>query len=108
MNECLNKSITSIEIDKMIDKCNNDKTPSQHDNILNEHIKCTKTIMVALFCKLFYAMLDTGILPDSWLVGSIRPICAYISPILVLSQVFNLRSHIYTCIYILFYVCMYA
>ena len=52
----------------------NSKTPSQTDNILNEYIKSTKTLLLPLYVKLFNSVLDTGFIPDTWLKGTIIPI----------------------------------
>ena len=72
--DALNRPITLSEIDKIISKCKNGKASSPYDNILNEHIKHTKDLMLPIYCDLFNMILDTGTLPDAWLVGCIKPI----------------------------------
>ena len=44
------------------------------DGILNEYIKCTQNVLMPLYSKLFNIIFETGILPDTWLEGRIRPI----------------------------------
>ena len=44
------------------------------DQILNESIKSTKNIFLPVYEKLFKSVFDTGILPSTWLKGTIRPI----------------------------------
>jgi hypothetical protein len=73
-NEILNSKITAEEITKMISKSKNSKAASPQDFIFNEYLKSTKDIMIPVYCKLFNAVLDTGSLPESWLIGTIKPI----------------------------------
>ena len=72
--DSLDRPITSTEIDRMISKCKNGKAPSNQDNIIYEYIKSTKHIMTPVYCSLFNKVLDSGILPDAWLIGTITPI----------------------------------
>ena len=51
----------------------NNKCPAD-DNILNEYIKHSKEKMIPVYVGLFNLVLDTGIIPDPWLEGIIRPI----------------------------------
>ena len=44
------------------------------DQILNEHIKSSINIMLPTYTKLLNIVFDTGLLPDSWLLGNIIPI----------------------------------
>ena len=44
------------------------------DRILNEFIKCSIDIMIPLYVKLFNKILDSGEIPEDWLVGLIIPI----------------------------------
>ena len=69
----LNAKITSAEIDKCIKNLKNGKAPAQ-DKILNEYIKTTKNLFLPIYEALFNAVLDTGIIPSTWLEGTICPI----------------------------------
>ena len=44
------------------------------DEILNEHIKASIHIMLPVYVKLFNIIFDTGLVPESWLLGNILPI----------------------------------
>ena len=72
-NDILNECITSDEICKCIRKLNNGKA-SGIDNVLNEYIKSTCDIFLPVYEKLFNLILDTGIFPKEWSIGSIHPI----------------------------------
>ena len=41
------------------------------DGIVNEHIKTTAHLTMPLYTKHFNIIIETGILPDSWLEGRI-------------------------------------
>ena len=73
LNEELNLPITEAKILKAIQglKCNKS---SGLDNVKNEHIKNTCNAMLPLYCKLFNIIFDTGIIPESWSLGTIKPI----------------------------------
>ena len=70
---CLNSSITESEILKCIKSLKNNKACS-NDNILNEYIKSSAEIMMPVYVSFFNLVFNTGILPDSWLEGIIKPI----------------------------------
>ena len=72
-NELLNSHITIDEIRKCINNLKNCKSPGG-DNILNEYLKSTKEIFLPVYEALFNKIFDSGILPISWLEGSITPI----------------------------------
>ncbi|MCG8113215.1 MAG: reverse transcriptase domain-containing protein [Candidatus Thiodiazotropha taylori] len=72
-NEILNSHITETEILKCIKNLKNDKACS-NDSIINEYIKASAHEMMPLYVAFFNLIFDTGILPDSWLEGIIRPI----------------------------------
>ena len=69
----LNSSISESEIRKAISQLKNGKTPG-FDGILNEHIKNSCKIFMPLYLKLFNTVFETGIFPDSWHEGKIRPV----------------------------------
>ena len=72
-NEYLNSPITPAEIEKCINKLKNSKSPGT-DNIINEYIKQTKQLLLPVYTQLFNIILDTGIIPTSWVKGIIVPI----------------------------------
>ena len=72
-DEFLNSSITEAEIRKCIKALKNNKCPA-NDRILNEYLKCSSDKLIPIYISLFNVILDTGIIPDSWLEGIIRPI----------------------------------
>ena len=69
----LNTIITQQEINKCITNLKNGKAAGD-DKILNEYIKSNKDIFLPVYEKLFNIVFDSGILPDAWLEGTIRPI----------------------------------
>ena len=72
-NEVLNTPITTQEILHAINKLHNGKATGL-DKIANEHIKETKNIFIPIYEKLFNLILDTGIFPEQWSTGTIKPI----------------------------------
>ena len=72
-NQFLNIPITEEEISKCINKLKNSKAPGS-DQILNEYIKYTKPKLLSLYVKLFNLILETGIIPEKWVEGMIKPI----------------------------------
>ncbi len=65
--------MTEAEVLGCISKLKNNKAGGIYD-IINEYIKSTKEVMCPLYVKLFNKVLDTGDIPDDWLVGVIVPI----------------------------------
>ena len=51
----------------------NSKSPGI-DNILNEYIKNSKAVLLPFYVQLFNSILDTGIIPTSWVEGIIIPL----------------------------------
>ena len=72
-NEQINMRITLTEIEKQIKSLKNNKS-SGIDLVMNEHIKSTFHIMGPIYEKLFNIILDSGVLPEVWSVGLIKPI----------------------------------
>ena len=72
-DEILNSSITEFEILKCLNSLKSNKC-SANDRIINEYLKCSSEKMIPVYISLFNLVLDTGIIPDSWLEGIIRPI----------------------------------
>ncbi|MCW4343918.1 MAG: reverse transcriptase family protein [Candidatus Thiodiazotropha endolucinida] len=71
--ELINSSITESEILACIKSLKNNKS-SSNDNIINEYIKSTVDTFLPTYVSLFNLIFDTGLIPDSWLEGIIRPI----------------------------------
>ena len=69
----LNRPITPDEILKCVKHLKNGKCPAG-DRILNEHIKSTVHVMLPLYVQYFNLIMETGILPDTWTTGIIKPI----------------------------------
>ena len=72
-NEKLNSQITKEEILKCINNLKNDKACAD-DEIINEYIKSTADRFIDVYENLFNIIFDTGVIPESWLVGIIKPI----------------------------------
>ena len=72
-NKEINESICENEIRKAINQLRNNKS-SGVDEVKNEHIKATSAIMLPIYTKLFNLVFDTGIIPESWTLGVIKPI----------------------------------
>ena len=72
-NEQINMRITLTEIEKQIKSLKNNKS-LDIDLVMNEHIKSTFHIMGPIYEKLFNIILDSGVLPEVWSVGLIKPI----------------------------------
>jgi hypothetical protein len=45
---------------------------SGEDEIINEYIKSTVTQFISVYEKLFNVIFDNGIMPSSWLIGTIK------------------------------------
>ena len=69
----LDMDITLSEVNKAILKLKNGKA-SGLDQITNEYIRYSSTVLSPLYVKLFNIILQTGIVPESWLNGVIIPI----------------------------------
>ena len=70
--EILNCEVTESEIRKCIRNLKNSKSPGA-DDVLNEYLKCTSTLLMPLYVLLFN-ILETGIMPSKWVEGIIVPI----------------------------------
>jgi hypothetical protein len=44
------------------------------DLVINEYIKSTTEKIIELYEKLFNPIFQSGVIPDSWLNGNIKPI----------------------------------
>ena len=72
-NDVLDQEITVTEIKNAILKLKNNKACGI-DNIINEHIKSTVDCMMPVYVKMFNIVYSSGIIPDSWRTGIIKPI----------------------------------
>ena len=72
-DEILNGHISENEILKCINNLKNNKACS-NDGIINEYIKATAHEIMPLYVAFFNLIFNSGVLPDSWLEGAIRPI----------------------------------
>ncbi len=72
-NDVLNRTFTTDEIRKCINKLKNNKAYGL-DLILNEYIKVSVDMMLPVYVKLFNIILDTGVIPSNWLEGLIKPL----------------------------------
>lgn len=71
-DEILNSKITETEIRKCASRLKSNKTPATNDNVLNEYIKYTLDKMIPIYSSLFNIILETGILPNSWLIARVH------------------------------------
>jgi hypothetical protein len=72
-DEILNGKITELEITEAIRELKNNKAPGT-DNILNEYLKYSSPLLISLYCEVFNLELDSGIIPESWSSGTIKPV----------------------------------
>ena len=73
INEEINSRITENEIKSTIKKLKNNKA-SGIDLILNEHLKSLAHIISPVLVNLYNLVLDTGLVPECWTLGMIKPI----------------------------------
>ena len=69
----LNNAISVDEIERAVRGLKKNKASGLNKKA-NEYIKSTSSIFRPIYHKLFNIVLDTGILPDAWLIGVIKPI----------------------------------
>ena len=70
---CINVPITIDEIMEAVKGIRNNKSPGP-DAVINEYLKSSINVMGHLYEKLFNLVFDTGIVPEAWLIGHIKPI----------------------------------
>ena len=73
LNEQINLPITETETTDAIKTLKNNKS-SGMDNIKNEQIKASCNLMIPIYTKLFNLIFENGLIPESWSVGTIKPI----------------------------------
>ena len=71
--DALDCPITKDEILAAVKGLRNNKACGL-DGIHNEYIKSTVHLLMPVYLKLFNLVFDSGIIPESWLVGYIKPI----------------------------------
>ena len=69
----LNDEITEREILDAIKGLKNNKYPGL-DSILNEYLKNSPPYLIRILYRLFNLVLDTGIIPENWTIGIIKPV----------------------------------
>ena len=72
-NEYINGPFTEQEIIKVINKLKNNKA-SGIDLLLNEHLKSLSNTICPTIVNLFNLIFDTGMIPEIWTLGMIKPI----------------------------------
>ncbi|XP_062608016.1 uncharacterized protein LOC134269832, partial [Saccostrea cucullata] len=72
-NDILNGEISESEIIEAVNKLKNGKA-SGIDCIVNEHISSTLYTFLPVYKMFFNIIFDSGLVPDEWLVGIVKPI----------------------------------
>lgn len=73
INNSINGPITEMEVKQTISRLKNNKA-SGIDLIVNEHFKSLAHIIAPTLVNLFNLVFDTGIIPEAWTLGIIKPI----------------------------------
>ena len=73
INDEINQTISENEILHIVPSLKTNTAPGL-DGIVNEQIKSTISYMSPMYVKLFNIIFDSGIMPDAWTVGNIKPI----------------------------------
>lgn len=73
VDDFLNCEIDDGEILAAVKNLKNNKAAG-FDRVLNEHICSTITVFLPVYKKLFNVIFDSGIVPDEWLIGIVKPI----------------------------------
>ena len=71
-NTSINEPITESEVKKAINHLKNNKSGGI-DSIVNEHLK-SRSHIIASLVNIFNLVFDSGIIPESWTLGMIKPI----------------------------------
>ena len=72
-NTSINEPITESEVKKAISGLKNNKSCGI-DSIVNEHLKSLSHIIAPPLVNIFNLVFDSGIIPESWTLGMIKPI----------------------------------
>ena len=73
MNPLFNDHVTTDEMLKLVRTLKNNKS-SGNDQVLNEFLKYSPPKIIDMIVGLFNVKLDTGIFPEQWSVGIIKPL----------------------------------
>ena len=73
MKNIINTEITEDEVKNAVKNLRNGKAGSD-DRIINEYIKCSIDKMLSSYVKIFNIILNSGEIPNEWLLGNIIPI----------------------------------
>ena len=71
--ELLNGEVTAKEIADNISSLKNNRSAGD-DDVCNEYLKITADLLLPIFVIFFNMILNTGIFPSSWSIGTIIPI----------------------------------
>ena len=69
----LNTNIREEEVLAAVKQLKNNKAVG-YDRVLNEHISSTVPIFLSLYTKSFNLIFNTGVIPEEWLTGIVKPI----------------------------------
>ena len=69
----LNDELTEREILNAIKGLKNNKSPGL-DSVFNEYLKNSPLCLIRILHRLFNLVLDTGIIPENWTIGIIKPV----------------------------------
>ena len=72
-NSLFNDSFTTDDVSRMIRTLKNNKSCGM-DQIINEYLKNCPPKCILLFTELFNVILDSGLFPEQWSVGIIKPL----------------------------------
>ncbi|XP_062583214.1 uncharacterized protein LOC134244980 [Saccostrea cucullata] len=72
-DDFLNFEISEEEILCAVKRLKNNKAAG-YDQLLNEHISSTIATFLPVYKKMFNLIFDSGIIPDEWLTGIVKPI----------------------------------
>ena len=72
-DEILNGEITDSELLDALTQLKNNKSPG-FDKIVNEYLKNSPPCLISIYCKLFNIVLRSGIIPENWTIGIIKPV----------------------------------
>ena len=73
INEDINKNFTVYEVKKLVCKLKQNKACGI-DNVINEYLKNCPEQVYTLIVKLFNIVLISGIVPNDWCIGMIKPL----------------------------------
>ena len=79
-----NDHVTTDEMLKLVRTLKNNKS-SGNDQVLNEFLKYSPPKIINMIVRLFNVILDTGIFPEQWSVGIIKPLYKTTAPKIILT-----------------------